>query len=99
MRSWTWLLALASTVGAVLAAAVALVLTRIFTTQDVIGAAASAVVVAALIGLYALRRGARDVLVYDRGAATSGSGLPGTRPDDPPDAPTAFGELARRAWW
>ena len=99
MRSWKRLLALASTVGAVLAAAVALVLTQTFTTQDVIDVAAVAVVVAALIGLYVLRRRARDVLVYDRDAATSSSGSPGTGSDEPPDVPTAFGELTRRVWW
>ena len=100
MRSWRrLLLALALAVGAVLAAAVALVLTRVFTSQDIIDVAAVAVVVAAVIVLYVLRRHARDVLVYDRGATTSGTGSPGTGSDEPPDLPTAFGELTRRVWW
>ena len=99
MRSWKALLALASTVGAVLAAAAALVLTQTFTTQDIIDVAAVAVVVAALIGLYGLRRHAREVLVYDRDAATSSSGSPDTGSDRPRDVPTAFGELTRRVWW
>lgn len=99
MRSWKRPLALALTVGAILAAAVALVLTRVFTTQDIIDVAALAVVVAALIGLYVLRRHTREVLVYDRRATTSCSGAPGTAPDEAPDVPTAFGELTRRVWW
>ena len=99
MRSWKRLLALASTVGAVLAAAAALVLTQTFTTQDIIDVAAVAVVVAALIGLYGLRRHAREVLVYDRDAATSSSALPTRDLHRPRDVPTAFGELTRRVWW
>jgi hypothetical protein len=99
MRTWKRLLALALTVGAVLAVAVALVLTRVFATQDIIDVAALALLVAALIGLYVLRRHAREVLVYDRGAATSGSGSRGNEPDEPPDVPTPFGELTRRVWW
>ena len=98
MRSRMRLLALASTVGTVLAAAVALVLTRVFTTQDIVDVAVLAVVVAALIGLYVLRRRARNVLVYDRNAVTSGSDS-GTESDEPPDVPTAFGEPTRRVWW
>jgi hypothetical protein len=98
MRSWKRPLALASTVGAVLAA-VALVLARVLGTQDVIDVTALTVVVAALISLYMLRRHAREVLVYHRSTATSSSGSPGTEPDEPPDVPTAFGELTRRVWW
>jgi hypothetical protein len=99
MRFWKRPLALALTIGAVLAAAAALVLTRVFATQDIIDVAAVAVVVAALIDLYVLRRHAREVLVYDRDTATSSSGSPGTGPDRPRDVPTAFGELTRRVWW
>ncbi len=95
MRSWKRLLALASTVGAVLAAAVALVLARIFTSQDIIDVAAVAVVVAALIGLYGLRRHAREVLVYDRDAATSmlipTGRNPGSRPSMGPVPPPPTG--------
>jgi hypothetical protein len=52
-----------------------------------------------LIGLYVVRRRTRDVLLYDRGPTTSGSGSAGTGSDEPPDVPTAFGELTRRIWW
>jgi hypothetical protein len=71
MHFWKRLLPLALTVGAVIAASAALVLTRGFATQNIIDAAAVAVVVAALIGLYVLRRHAREVLVYDGDTATS----------------------------
>ena len=84
MGSWKRPLALASTVGAVLAACVALALTRVFATQGIFfDVAVLAVVVAALVGLYALRRRARKVLVYDRGAATSSSGSAGAGPHEP----------------
>ena len=99
MRFWKRPLALALTIGAVLDAAAALVLTRVIATQDIIDVAAVAVVVAALIGLYLLRRHAREVLVYDRDTARSSSRSPGTGHDRPRDVPTAFGELTRRVWW
>jgi hypothetical protein len=84
MGSWKRPLALASTVGAVLAASVALALTRVFATPGIFfDVAVLAVVVAALVGLYALRRRAREVLVYDRGAATSDSGSAGAEPHEP----------------
>jgi hypothetical protein len=77
--------ALASTGRAVLAASVALALalTRVFASQDIFfDVAVLAVVVAALVGLYALRRRARKVLVYERGAATSSSGSAGAGPHE-----------------
>jgi hypothetical protein len=84
MGSWKRPPALASTGGAVLAASVALALTRVFASQDIFfDVAVLAVVVAALVGLYALRRRARKVLVYDHGAATSSSGSAGAGPHEP----------------
>jgi hypothetical protein len=84
MGSWKRPLALASTGGAVLAASVTLALTRVFGTQGIFfDVAVLAVVVAALVGLYALRGRAREVLVYDRGAATPSSGSAGDRPHEP----------------
>jgi hypothetical protein len=82
MGSWKRPLALPSTVGAVLAASVALALPRVFATQDIFDVAVPAVVVAALVGLYALRRRARKVLVYERGAARSSSGSAGAGPHE-----------------
>jgi hypothetical protein len=99
MRSSKLPLAVTVAGGAVLAAALGVVLLGVFATQDVIDVATLAVVVAALIGLYALRRHAREVLVYDRDVATSGSGSAGAEPDEPREVPTPFGGLTRRVWW
>lgn len=64
----------------------------VFATQDIIDVAAPPVVVAVLIGLYALRRHAREVLVYDRRVPTSGSGPVGTEPEEA-KLPTPEGTL------
>lgn len=97
MGSWRRPLVLASTGGTVLAASVAL--TRVFATRDIFfDVAVLAVVVAALVGLYALRRRAREVLVYDRGAPNRVPAPPTLDPTNPRSA-QRLGGLTRRFWW
>jgi len=99
MSSWKRQHALTSAARAVLAVAAALFLAWAFATEDVIAAIAAAVIVAALIGLYLLRRQARAILVYNRETTTSNPDAPDTGPGETRNVTTPFGQLARRVWW
>jgi ABC-type nickel/cobalt efflux system permease component RcnA len=85
VRSWNKLLALAAVVGVILAAAVILALPRASIAQDTIVIAILAIVLASLVGSYALRRHARRTLLYDRATPASDSDDAGS--DEPQRSP------------
>lgn len=97
VRSWKKLLALASVVEVFPAAAVILALPRASIAQDTIVIAVLTIVLASLVGSYALRQHARRTLIYDR--ATLPSDSDDAVSDPPPGVSAAYAELSRRVWW
>lgn len=99
MRSWKRPVALTFAIGMVFAVTGVLFLIRYPSTQDTLDVITATVVVAALIGLYALRRYTRAGLVYNRRTATSNADAQDPAAEETRTVTTPFTELSRRVWW
>lgn len=99
MRSWKRPVALTFAIGVVVAVTGVLFLIGYPSTQDTLDAITATVVVAALIGLYALRRYARAGLVYNRRTATSNADAQDPAAEETRTVTTPSTELSRRVWW